>query len=182
MATRGFDDSNIAWNTLEGIPDVWYHILDIDDANRIVDILFKFSARSKIVLHRHRTEYRTFVIQGELRLYNAENELTEVRKVGSYVAKAAGGEPHREGGGDEDVIAIFSNSNVEGPVYELLDDELRTVVTLGYDEFKELLRQQNDRWAMQIRERGTTCGEPSQLRSGFRLAAPWRSASLPCRP
>ena len=76
MATRGFDDSNIAWNTLEGIPDVWYHILDIDDANRIVDILFKFSARSRIVLHRHRTDYRTFVIQGELRLYNAENELT----------------------------------------------------------------------------------------------------------
>ena len=37
MATRGFDDSNIAWNTLEGNPDVWYHILDIDDDPSVHD-------------------------------------------------------------------------------------------------------------------------------------------------
>ena len=145
MAACGFDDSNIAWNTIEGIADVWYRILDIDEENRIVDILFKFSAHARIVLHRHWAAYRTFIIQGELRLYNARSELTEVRNVGSYVSKPAGGEPHREGGGDEDVIAIFSNRNVEGPVYEILDDELRTVATLGYDEFKELFRQQNGR-------------------------------------
>lgn len=145
MAARGFDDSNIAWNTIEGIADVWYHILDIDERNRIVDILFKFSAHARIMLHRHRADYRTFVIQGELRLYDAQNELTEIRKVGSYVAKPAGGEPHREGGGDQDVIAIFSNRNVERPVYEILDDALQPVALLGYDEFKELFRQQNGR-------------------------------------
>ena len=142
MTAPKFDDSSIRWNTLEGIPDVWYHILDVDDKNRIIDVLFKFSANAKIILHRHHADYRTFIVQGELRLYNARNELTEIRKTGSYVAKPAGGEPHREGGGEEDVIAVFSNRNVEGLVYEILDDELRTVAMLGYDDFKELLKAQ----------------------------------------
>lgn len=137
-----FDDSNIRWNTIEGIDDVWYHILDIDDVNRIVDILFKFSANARIILHRHKADYRTFVIQGELRLYDARDELTEIRKVGSYVGKAAGGAPHREGGGDQDVIAIFSNRNVEGPIYEILDEDLNVIAMFGFDEFKALLAQQ----------------------------------------
>jgi quercetin dioxygenase-like cupin family protein len=144
VAAHTFDDGAIHWNTLEGIADVWFRVLDVDDKNRIVDVLFKFSANARIVLHRHCAAYRTFIIQGELRLYNSKNELTEVRKTGSYVAKPVGGEPHREGGGDQDVIAIFSNRNVEGLVYEILDDELRTVATLGFDDFKELLKAQKD--------------------------------------
>lgn len=142
MMTIKFDDRNIRWYTLEGISDVWYHVLEVDEKNRIVDILFKFSANAKIVLHRHLAAYRTFVIQGELRLYNANGDLKEIRGVGSYVSKPAGGEPHREGGGDQDVIAIFSNRQVEGPIYEIFDDELNTVATLGLDDFKALLEAQ----------------------------------------
>lgn len=142
MMTIKFDDRNIRWYTLEGISDVWYHVLEVDEKNRIVDILFKFSANAKIVLHRHWAAYRTFVIQGELRLYNANGDLKEIRGVGSYVSKPAGGEPHREGGGDQDVIAIFSNRQVEGPIYEIFDDELNTVATLGLDDFKALLEAQ----------------------------------------
>jgi len=96
MLTK-FDQTNVRWYTLEGIPDVWYNILEVDEKSRTVDILFKFSANAKIVLHRHWADYRTFIIQGELRLYNAAGELIEIRGIGSYVAKAAGGEPHPEG-------------------------------------------------------------------------------------
>lgn len=142
MMTIKFDDRNIRWYTLEGISDVWYHVLEVDEKSRIVDILFKFSANAKIVLHRHWAAYRTFVIQGELRLYNANGDLKEIRGVGSYVSKPAGGEPHREGGGDQDVIAIFSNREAEGPIYEIFDDELNTVATLGLDDFKALLEAQ----------------------------------------
>ena len=142
IMTFKFDQSGIRWNTLEGIDDVWYHILEIDEKNRIVDILFKFSANAKVVLHRHHSDYRTFTIQGELRLYNSRNELTEVRGPGAYVAKAAGGAPHREGGGDQDVIALFSNRNVAGPIYEILDDQLQTLAMLDFDGFKELLKNQ----------------------------------------
>jgi ChrR-like protein with cupin domain len=138
----GFDESNIRWQTLEGIADVWYHVLDVDERSRIVDILFKFSANSRIVLHRHWAAYRTFVIQGELRIYKPNGDLKEIRGVGSYVSKPVSDEPHSEGGGDQDVIALFSNRDVEGPMYEILDDDLNTVATLGLADFKALLEAQ----------------------------------------
>jgi 2,4'-dihydroxyacetophenone dioxygenase len=141
MTTR-FDESNVRWYTIEGIEDVWYNVLEVDEENRIVDILFKFSANKQIVLHRHKAAYRTFVIQGELRIYKTNGDLKEIRRAGSYVSKPASDEPHREGGGDQDVIAVFSNRNVEGPIYEVLDDDLNTVATLGLNEFKALLEAQ----------------------------------------
>jgi len=140
--TMTFDESNIRWFTLEGIPDVWYNILEVDEKSRIVDILFKFSAGAQIVLHRHKAPYRTFIIQGELRLYNAKGDLIEIRRTGSYVEKPSGGEPHREGGGDQDVIALFSNREVEGPIYELLDEDLNPIAVLGFDDFKDLREAQ----------------------------------------
>jgi len=142
MAQGKFDDSKVSWFTLPGIDDLWYHILEIDEKSRTVDILFKFSANKKIVLHRHKVPYRTFVIQGELRLYNARGELTEIRGTGSYVSKPAGGAPHTEGGGDQDVVALFSNREVEGPVYEILDGDLNVISTLGLPEFKALYEAQ----------------------------------------
>ncbi len=32
----GFDERNIPWQTLEGIPDVWYYVLEVDERSRIV--------------------------------------------------------------------------------------------------------------------------------------------------
>ncbi len=105
-------------------------------------MLFKFAANKEIVLHRHWADYRTLVIQGELRIYRANGELKEVRSVGSYVSSAAGGEPHREGVGDQEAIVFFSNRNVEDVIYEILDDNLNTVATFGLTEFKGLLEAQ----------------------------------------
>ena len=113
-----------------------------DEERRIVDILFKFDANAKIVLHRHKADYITLVVQGELRLYHPNGELKDIRPVGSYVAGKANGEPHTEGGGDQDVIAFFSNSNVDNLVYEILDGNLATVATLGMAEFKALMEAQ----------------------------------------
>src|ERR1700761_207483 len=98
----GFDERNIVWRTIEGIDHLAYHIYDVDQTGRIVDLLFKFAANQQIALHRHRAAYRTLVLQGELRIYRPNGELKEVRPVGSYVMAEAGGEPHREGGGDQD--------------------------------------------------------------------------------
>lgn len=139
MSLIKFDESSIRWYTLDGIDDVWLNVLEVDEKNRIVDILYKFSANKQIVLHRHKAPYRTFVVQGELRIYKANGDLKEIRPVGSYVSKPASDEPHREGGGDQDVIALFSNRDVDGVIYEVLDDNLNPIATLGLKEFKELL-------------------------------------------
>jgi len=142
MSTLPFDTRNIRWHTLENIPHLAYHIYAVDEEKRIVDILFRFDAHAKIVLHRHKADYITVVLQGELRLYRPNGELKEIRPVGSYVEGKANGEPHTEGGGDQDVIAFFSNRNVDSTVYEILDENLSTIATLGMTEFKALMDTQ----------------------------------------
>jgi quercetin dioxygenase-like cupin family protein len=138
-----FDESNITWHTLEGIEHLHYHIYAVDEERKIVDIMFKFAANQKVVLHRHHADYVTLVVQGELRLYRANGELKEVRKAGSYVATRVGGEPHTEGGGDEDAIVFFSNRGQDGTIYEILDEQMNTLANLGLPEFKELLQAQS---------------------------------------
>lgn len=142
MSTLPFDTRNIRWNTIDGFDHVAFHVCAVDEEKRIVDILFKFDAHAKIVLHRHRADYITLVLQGELRIYRANGELKEIRPVGSYVTGKADGEPHTEGGGDQDVIVFFSNRNVDTVVYEILDENLNIVTTFGVAEFKALFDQQ----------------------------------------
>lgn len=142
MTTLPFDVQNIHWNTLEGIDHLAYRICAVDEEKRIVDILFKFDANAKILLHRHKADYITLVLQGELRIYAADGALREIRPVGSYVAGTADGEPHSEGGGDQDVIAFFSNRNVDKLVYEILDEDLNVVATFGIPEFRALFDAQ----------------------------------------
>lgn len=138
-----FDQSNVKWNTLEGIDHVWYHILKVDPEAKTVDLLLKFAANQKIVLHRHHADYSTFIIQGELRLYDEGGDLTEIRPTASFVEKPAGGPPHTEGGGDVDCIAWFSNRGTDGMIYEILGPNNETVATLGLKDFEALWNAQD---------------------------------------
>ncbi len=142
MSAHKFDDENITWYKLDWLPDLEFYVYKVDEKNRIIDILFKFAANSKVQLHRHKSPYVTLVIQGELRFYRPNGELKEIRPTGSYVSGVANGEPHLEGGGDEDAIVFFSNREVEGPLYEFLDENLQPTVTLGFDDFKAQLEEQ----------------------------------------
>ena len=60
-----FDESKINWQPLPGVDHARLSILDVDDTAKIVDILFKFSANEKIVLHRHVSAFNTFVVSAE---------------------------------------------------------------------------------------------------------------------
>lgn len=134
-----FDESGVNWQPLPDIDHVWLSVLDVDDTAKIVDVLFKFSANEKIVLHRHVAAFNTFVVRGEHRIYNPDGELTEIRPVGTYKAGLANIEPHREGGGEEDVIVLFSLRPYEnGPVYEVLDENHELVSTMTFDDLKEM--------------------------------------------
>jgi len=82
MTDYRFDDRNIQWNRLDGIDHLQYSVLNVDEKNHIVHVLFKFDANEQIVLHRHLIPNNTFVIQGELRLYDPDGGLKEVRPVG----------------------------------------------------------------------------------------------------
>ena len=134
-----FDKSKINWQPLPGVDHAQLSILDVDDTAKIVDILFKFSANEKIVLHRHVSAFNTFVVQGEHRIYNPDGELTEIRPVGTYKAGLPDIKPHREGGGEEDVIILFSlRPYNNGPIYEILDDNQEVESTMTFDDLKEM--------------------------------------------
>jgi len=133
-----FDSVNIPWQSLDNIEHLQYSILDIDRQNQIVDVVFKFAANRQIVLHRHKVLNKTFVIQGEHRLYEADGGLKEIRPVGRYASSLPSDEPHREGGGDQDAIVFFSIRGHDGVFYEILDDDLNVVATLGMQDFIDL--------------------------------------------
>jgi quercetin dioxygenase-like cupin family protein len=142
MALYNFDDSNIRWNKLGDFEHLVYSILDIDEDNNIVDVLFKFAANQQIVLHRHKAQNNTLVIQGEHRLYEANGKIKEVRPVGSYTISPPSDEPHREGGGDQDVVVFFSIRGNDGILYEVLDDDLNVLATLSMQDFIGLYKAQ----------------------------------------
>lgn len=135
LASYNFDDRNILWNKLGEFEHLVYSILDIDEKNKIVDVLFKFAANQQIVLHRHMAHNNTLVIQGEHRLYESNGKIKEIRPVGSYTSSPASNEPHREGGGDQDVVVFFSIRGTGDVFYEVLDDDLNLIVTLSMQDF-----------------------------------------------
>lgn len=137
MTAFTFDDRHINWQKLGDFEHLRFSILDIDEKNAIADVLFKFSANEQIVLHRHLAHNNTFVIQGEHRLYHPNGALKEIRPVGSLTSSPPSNEPHREGGGDQDVIIAFSIRG-SGVLYELLDDDMNVIATISMQDLIDL--------------------------------------------
>jgi len=138
MSTHTFDDSNIDWQRLGNFEHLHYSILDVDSENKIADVLFKFAANEKILLHRHLGHNNTLVIQGEHRLYEPDGTLKEVRPVGSMTSSPPSKDPHREGGGDQDVVIAFNMRGKVGVLYEVLDDDLNVVGTITFQDLEDL--------------------------------------------
>jgi quercetin dioxygenase-like cupin family protein len=128
-----FDDSNLTWSQFDWLDDVWFYIYGVDRKNGIVDGMFKFSANAKVKIHQHKVPYITLVLQGELRFYRPNGEMKEIRPTGSYVRGIAHGEPHLEGGGDQDTVVFFSFRNVVDELFVFLDANLQPaeIVRIG---------------------------------------------------
>ena len=145
---KSFDEGEVNWQTLPG-PDgspadhIGMSILSVDDQAKIIDVLFKFSANEKIIGHRHTSDFNTFVVKGEHRIYDLNGELREVRPAGTYRATRASDDAHTEGGGDEDVVILFSLRpyDNEKPIYEILDENQEVVATMTFDAMKDLYLQ-----------------------------------------
>lgn len=142
MTTYNFDDKNIQWHSFGDFKHFVYSILNLDEQNLIFDVLFKLDANKQIFLHRHKVHNTTFVIQGEHRLYEPNGELKEIRAVGSYTSSPASDEPHREGGGNEGAVVLFSIRGNNGILYEILDDEANVAGTLSMQDLVDLHAQQ----------------------------------------
>ena len=83
------------------------------------------------------------MIQGEHRIYSPEGDLKEIRPAGTYKAGLPDAEPHREGGGDEDVIILFSLRPYNNdPIYEILDEGRSILDTMTFEDLKGMYNEQ----------------------------------------
>lgn len=117
-AARGHysvDDRKIKWFTLGDFEHFVFAICDVDQRRRVVDLILKFEPNQQIFLHRHLALTNTLVVQGEHRLYEADGRLKEIRPSGSYYSTPPG-DPHREGGGDEGAVVLYSVRAGDGEV------------------------------------------------------------------
>ena len=135
MQSYLFDDRNVTWQTVEAI-GAQIHVLAIDDARAIVDVLIRFHPNTPGRLHRHLCEFSTFVLQGELQFWRPDGSLKEIRPTGSYVQGVANGEPHSEGAGDQMAIVLFSFRGADGDMILYLDTITDVAFHLGYPDFK----------------------------------------------
>ena len=144
MSTLNFNAQAVAWTRFgDFTPAFHYTILALDQTSRIADVLFKLPANAQIVLHRHRVLNHTFVVQGEHRLYETDGSLREVRPTGSYTVSPASERPHREGGGEQDAIVLFSiRAGQDEVLYELLDDNGHPLGMVTFDALIGLYQAQ----------------------------------------
>ena len=137
-----FDDRNVRWFPLGEFKHFLVAMCDVDVGRRVVDFLIKFESNQQIVLHRHLAQTSTLVVQGEHRLYEPNGSLKEIRAVGSYTASAPG-TPHREGGGSEECVVFYSiRAQEDGAMFELLNDDMTVMTTLGLQDFLGVYREQ----------------------------------------
>ena len=78
MHVANFDESKVNWQRLPDLDHLWPSILDVGETAKVVDVLFKFAANQKIVLHRHVAASHTFVVQSvPIRQVNPMRNLTQ---------------------------------------------------------------------------------------------------------
>ena len=138
-----FDDRNVRWYKLGDFEHFVVAMLNVDEKKKLVDFIIKFPSNQQIFLHRHLALTNTFVVQGEHRLYEPNGLLKEVRPVGSYTSSPPG-EPHREGGGVDGGVVFYSIRAEQDVLFEVLDDDLKVVGTLGMKDFIEVLKEQKN--------------------------------------
>ena len=136
-----FDDRNVRWHKLGDLEHFVFFVFDVDLERGLVDFILKFEPNQRIILHRHLALTNTLVVQGEHRLYEPNDALKEIRPVGSYTSSLPG-EPHREGGGDEECVVFYSVRGGDDVLFELLDDSQNVVGTLSRQDFIDALEEQ----------------------------------------
>lgn len=141
MQTYAYDDRNVEWQAIEVI-DAQIHVLAIDEALGIADVLIRFEPNAPGKLHRHLCDFSTLVLQGELLFKNPDGSPKEVRPTGSYVKGKALGPEHSEGAGDQVGIVLFSFRGASGDMIEYLDGEGNVTFRLGFDDFKAVYAAQ----------------------------------------
>lgn len=134
MSNPHLDPDAIHWQPFGDFPHFSFAIQHIDRQQRIADVLFRFAAGEQIVLHRHLALNHTFVVAGEHCVYEPDGSLRERRPTGCYTVTPPSMSPHREGGGADDAIVLFSmRPKGDELLYQILDDAGQVVADVSFE-------------------------------------------------
>ena len=90
----------------------------------------------KAVFRQRANPYSGVLSLNKWRGYEPDGALKETRPAGTYKAGLPEAEPHKEGGGNEDVVVLFSlRPYLETkPIYEILDDDHQIASLMTFDD------------------------------------------------
>ena len=79
-----FDDSRIDWGAFPYVENAEFSLYDFDEERQIIDLIFKFEADKKITVHTHIAQTNMLIVSGELRIYETDGAINEIRQAGQY--------------------------------------------------------------------------------------------------
>ena len=137
-----YNSKNMQWHQLGDFEHFVFAMINVDSDKKIVDAILKYEPNKKIFIHSHLAQTNTLVLQGEHRLYEPDGALKEVRPTGTYTASAADPNPHSEGGGSDGAIVLYSIRAEHNNLFEIFDESMNVVGTLGLEDFATVLSEQ----------------------------------------
>lgn len=135
-------DHEIKWRPFAGIENLELTLCDIDEERKVIDLVVRFAPNQTVTLHNHLAQTNMFIIQGELRMYESDGSVREVRPAGRYY-RGRTHDAHSEGGGPNGAVVFYSmRADAADEVLEIMADDGSVVATLTMDDVR-------DAWAAQ---------------------------------
>jgi 2,4'-dihydroxyacetophenone dioxygenase len=129
-------DHAIKWLPFAGIENLELTLCDIDEQRSVVDLLVRFAPNKTVTMHNHLAQTNMFIVQGELRIYEPDGSVREVRPAGHYY-RGRTGDAHSEGGGPDGAVVLYSmRCDGARDVLDILDNDERVLATLTMDDVR----------------------------------------------
>jgi hypothetical protein len=129
-------DHEIKWQPFAGIENLELTMCDIDEARQVVDLIVRFAPNKTVTMHNHLAQTNMLIIQGELRMYEPDGSIREVRPAGRYY-RGRTNDAHSEGGGPDGAV-VFYSMRCDGArnVLEIMDEGAKVQATLTMDDVR----------------------------------------------
>ena len=132
-----FDDSKINWGPFPYVENAEFSLCDFDEDRQIIDLMFKFEPNKKITIHTHIAQTNMLIISGELRIYQIDGAIKEVRQAGQYY-RGKQDDTHSEGGGPDGAIVFYSlRANGQDELLHVIGND-RIIATISIEDVRAM--------------------------------------------
>lgn len=131
-----FDGRPIDWQPFAGIANLELTLCDLDEERQVCDLLVRFAPNKTVTMHNHLAQTNMLIIQGELRMYETDGSIREIRPAGRYY-RGRRNDAHSEGGGPDGAVVFYSlRGHGAEEVLEIMNDAQTVVATLGMTDLR----------------------------------------------